>query len=199
VPIWLHFVPWHLLLWLSVPAGAAALAWALAPEAALANAVVPATSSVVQSTTPVVPPVVTPPAPSISTGALPTGIDTPDERGFVILTGVTNSRGKARCSIGEVGAALTGEQHASVQLNTGFLANGRWETDGFVGVCAEVEAVTDGTSGAKTYRLTRPQVPIPGTMAFPPQFTVASATAFLNSLGEPVAGSGAGFSPKVKG
>jgi hypothetical protein len=36
MPAWLHFVPWHLLLWLSVPAGAAALAWALAPEAALA-------------------------------------------------------------------------------------------------------------------------------------------------------------------
>lgn len=35
---WLHFVPWHLLLWLSLPAGAAAIAWAIAPEAALAAA-----------------------------------------------------------------------------------------------------------------------------------------------------------------
>jgi hypothetical protein len=35
---WLAFVPWHLLLWLSLPAGAVALAWALAPEAALAAA-----------------------------------------------------------------------------------------------------------------------------------------------------------------
>jgi hypothetical protein len=144
-----------------------------------------------------VPPTITPP-PTQPAATLPSGIDTPDQHGFVVLTGVTNSRGKNRCSIAEVGAALVGAAHASVQLNSGFLANGRWITEEFIGVCNEVAEIADGTTGAKTYRLAEPAIAMPGTLAFPPQFTVATATAYLNSLGEPNTGSGAGFSPAGK-
>lgn len=144
------------------------------------------------------PPVVTAPLPAVGSGKLPAGIDAPDANGFVALTGLPagNYYSKIRFSIGEVGAALSGLQHASVALNTGFLANGRQITTGLIGVCAQIEAVTDGTTGAQTYRLKQPQVAIPGTIALPPSFTVASATAHFAALPDPnTAGSG-GFVPK---
>ncbi len=138
-----------------------------------------------------------PPAVTAPSAALPGGIDTPDARGFVALTGLPagNYYSKIRFSIGEVGAALTGTQHASVALNTGFLANGRWITTQFIGVCAEIEAVTDGTTGATTYRLKQPQVTIPNTIALPPSFTVSSATAHFAALPDPNTSGGGGFSP----
>lgn len=139
------------------------------------------------------PPVVTAPG-----AKLPEGIDTPDANGFVALTGIpqTSARAKIRFSIAEVGAALPGVQHASVALNSGFLANGRWiASNKFIGVCAQIEAVTDGTTGAQTYRLKTPEQDIPNTLALPPHFTVASATAYFASLPEPHEGDGAGFLP----
>lgn len=143
------------------------------------------------------PPVVTAPTPAVGSGKLPAGIDSPDANGFVALTGLPagNYYSKIRFSIGEVGAALSGLQHASVALNTGFLANGRWITSQMIGVCAEIEAVTDGTTGAQTYRLKQPQVAIPGTLALPPSFTVASATAHFAALPDPNTKGGGGFVP----
>lgn len=145
-----------------------------------------------------VPPAAQPPAvtaPPAGTVKLPAGVDTPDANGFVALTGLPdgNYYKTIRFSIGEVGAALSGLQHASVALNTGFLANGRWITSQMIGVCAEIEAVTDGTTGAQTYRLKQPQVSIPGTLALPPSFTVASATAHFAALPDPNTKGSGGF------
>ena len=143
-------------------------------------------------------PVVTAPAPSPTPAALPGGIDTPDANGFVALTGLPagNYYAKIRFAIAEVGAALAGAAHASVALNCGFLAHGRWITTQMIGVCAQIESVTDGTTGAQTYRLKSPEQDIPGTLALPPSFTVASATAHFAALPDPnTAGSG-GFVPK---
>lgn len=138
------------------------------------------------------PPVITAPAAS-----LPAGIDTPDANGFVALTGLPAGSyySKIRFSIAEVGAALQGVQHASVALNSGFLANGRWITTQFIGVCAQIEGVTDGTTGAQTYRLKQPEVSIPGTLALPPSFTVASATAHFAALPDPNTKGSGGFVP----
>ena len=148
---------------------------------------------------PVTPPATVPPVSSTPpVPALPAGTDTPDANGFVALTGLPsgNYYTKIRFSISEVGAALTGVQHASVALNSGFLANGRWITSQMIGVCAEIEPVTDGTTGAVTYRLKQPQVSIPDTLALPPSFTVASATAHFAALPDPNTNKGGGgFSP----
>lgn len=142
------------------------------------------------------------PAPVASGGtappALPAGIDVPDANGFVALTGLPagNYYNKIRFSVSEVGAALSGVQHASVALNSGFLANGRWITSQMIGVCAEIESVTDGTNGAVTYRLKSPEVSIPNTLALPPSFTVASATAHFAALPDPNTQGNGGFVPK---
>jgi hypothetical protein len=157
-----------------------------------------ASPSVAQPPVAAQPPVVTAPPPAVGSGKLPAGIDTPDANGFVALTGLPdgNYYKTVRFSIGEVGAALSGLQHASVALNTGFLANGRWITSQMIGVCAQIEAVTDGTTGAQTYRLKQPQVSIPGTLALPPSFTVASATAHFAALPDPNTEGSVGSGPK---
>lgn len=148
------------------------------------------------SSAPPTTPIVTAPKSALLT-ALPSGIDTPDANGFVALTGLPagNYYAKIRFAIAEVGAALSGVQHASVALNCGFLAHGRWITTQMIGVCAQVEAVTDGTTGAQTYRLKTPEQDIPGTLALPPSFTVASATAHFAALPDPNKQGGGGFVP----
>lgn len=166
-------------------------------EGKASSAVPPVTVNVGSAADAVSSPSVTAPPPAVGSGKLPAGIDTPDANGFVALTGLPagNYYSKIRFSIGEVGAALSGVQHASVQLNTGFLANGRQITTGLIGVCAQIEAVTDGTTGAQTYRLKQPQVSIPGTIALPPSFTVASATAHFAALPDPNTKGAGGFMP----